>query len=95
MGSCFLRVLLTGSIAGVEDEDRIHPNSSKGPFTSSDCDIAVKLLPILIYCFGVILLHQVLATATATNFTVTGESLCDQFGSDVATMSQMHCCHWM
>ena len=35
-------------------------------------------LPNLVYCFGVVLLHQVFVTATATNFAVTGESLCDQ-----------------
>ena len=38
-------------------------------------------LPNLIYCFCVALLHW--AFATATNFTVTGESLCDRFGSDI------------
>ena len=26
----------------------------KGPFTSSDCDVAVTSLPNLIYCFGVV-----------------------------------------
>ena len=33
----------------------------KGPFTSSDCDVAATSLPNLINCFGVALLH--LATA--------------------------------
>ena len=41
-------------------------------------------LPNFIYCFGVVLLHQAFVTATATNFAVTGESLCQPFGSDVA-----------
>ena len=35
----------------------------KGPFTSSDCDVAATSLPNLINCFGVALLH--LATATS------------------------------
>ena len=59
--------------------------SSKGPFTSSDCDVAATSLPNLIYCFGVVLLHR--AFATATNFSVTEESLCNPFGSDVADAS--------
>ena len=38
----------------------------------------------LIYGFGVVLLHPAFLTATATNFAVTGESLCEPFGSDIA-----------
>ena len=57
----------------------------KGPFTSSDCDVAAISLPNLIYCFGVVLLHR--AFATATNFAVAGESLCNPFGSHVAATS--------
>ena len=34
-------------------------------------------------CLGVVLLHSAFATATATNFAVAGESICDRFGSDV------------
>ena len=34
-------------------------------------------------------------TATATNFAVAGESLCDQFGSNVIVMSQTRRCRWM
>ena len=65
-------------------------NVDKGPFTSSDCDIAAiaaTSLPNLIYCFGVVLLHWAFATATTTTFAVAGESLCDWFGSDVADTS--------
>ena len=31
----------------------------KGPFTSSDCDVAATSLRNLLYCFGVVLLHPV------------------------------------
>ena len=51
----------------------------KGPFTSSDCDVAATSLPNLIYCFGVVLLHWAFVTVTATNFAVTGKSLCNPF----------------
>ena len=60
---------------------------AKGPFTSSDCDVAAISLPNLIYCFGVVLLHRVFVIATATYLTVTGESLCNPFGSNVAATS--------
>ena len=50
-------------------------------------------LPNLIDCFGVVLLHQAFVTATATNFAVAGESLCEPFGSNVAATSQTHRCH--
>ena len=40
----------------------------------------------LIYCFGVVLLHTAFltVTVTATNFTITGGLLCEQFESNVA-----------
>ena len=60
--------------------------SLNGPFTSRDCDVAATSLPNLIYCFGVVLLHWAFVTVTATNFAVAGESLCDQFGSDVTAI---------
>ena len=57
----------------------------KGPFTSSDCDVAATSLPNLIYCFGVVLLHQ--AFATTTNFAMAGESLWERCRSDIADAS--------
>ena len=60
---------------------------AKGPFTSSDCNVAATLFPNLIYCFGVVLLHQAFVTATVINFAVTGELLCKPFGSDVTDVS--------
>ena len=52
-------------------------------------------LPNLIYCFGVVLLHQVFVTVTATNFAVAGELLCEPFRGDVTATSQMRYCRWM
>ena len=73
-------VLVTEVNYGTVKDELIPRYPCKGPFTSSDCDVAATSLPNLIYCFGVVLLHQ----AFATNFAVAGESLCNWFGSDVA-----------
>ena len=67
----------------------------KGQFTSNDCDVAATSLPNLIYCFGVVLLHRAFATATATNYAVAEESLCESFESDVVATSQTRRCRWM
>ena len=66
-----------------------------GPFTSSDCDVAVTSLTNLFYYLGVVLLHQAFVTATATDFAVTGESLYNPIGIEVAVMSQTSRCRRM
>ena len=83
------------------------PQSAMAFFLNEDtfrrfCKVRTQLhpatatsLPNLTYCFGVVLLHQAFVTATATNFAVTGESLCEPFGSDVTATSQTRRCRWM
>ena len=88
----FLRVTKSGNAKWSYNRTWFGKKRVKGPFTSSDCDVTVTSLPNLIYCFDVVLLHW--AFATATNFAVAGESLCDQFGSDIAAMSQTCRCRW-
>ena len=67
----------------------------KGPFTSSDCDVAVTLLRNQFCCFGVVLLYPAFATVTTTKLPVTGESLWNPFGRKVAATSQTRHRRWM